>query len=670
MTLDSLSGFGFALTALLWFVALLGDVFGAQRFARWLISLGTLVAILAVLGSLIGQPLTSAPLTFGDWPWRFAPDAAGLWLLLPALLPAFFATATGRTQHPRGWVAGVALSLLGALGILGVQDGASLLIAWEALSLGGAIMLLAERQTQQSGNDNLFMLALLEVGSVALLLAVILLGKQLEFSSYAAQWQGLGTGLGFGVAMLWLIGFGAKLGLLPFYEWYPNAYGQGSGATGAIMSGAILNMAYFALGRALLDWLGSPPWLGSFGVVVLLFGALTAIFAILFAFQQNDWRRLLAFSSAENAAVAITALGAALIFRAGGQAELAGLAWLVGLLHLMGHSLAKGTLFFAADAVARATGSYHIRQSGLLRRAPFTLGIGVVFAGMSLAALPPTAGFVSEWYLFQSLFHDFTLHGDGPRIALALAGAGMALTAAIALATMVKVLGVGLLGKADATYQRPSIGSRIASLVTGLAVPALAISFVFWLPQLKYAIWQAAWSPADAASLMVHGWLLVPLSADFAFISPLKLMIVMPLLALIPMALILITLIWLRPHIKVRRAPIWCGGEPVKAHSGATTALAFSNAMRVFYRFVYRPTNAINRRFDPGSKPYFLKTLEFDYAQAPFFGPWLFQPAVRFVQALSQRILFLQNGLMNAYLAYIGILLILVFAFALFWTPT
>lgn len=666
MTLDSLSGLGFALTALLWFVALLGDVFGAQRVARWLISLGTLVAILAVLGSLIGQPPTSAPLTFGDWPWRFAPDAAGLWLLLPALLPAFFATATGRTQHPRGWVAGVALSLLGALGILGVQDGASLLIAWEALSLGGALMLLAERQTQQSGNDNLFMLALLEVGSVALLLAVILLGKPLEFSSYAAQWQGLGTGLGFGVAMLWLIGFGAKLGLLPFYEWYPNAYGQGSGATGAIMSGAILNMAYFALGRALLDWLGSPPWLGSFGIVVLLLGALTAIFAILFAFQQNDWRRLLAFSSAENAAVAITALGAALIFRAGGQAELAGLAWLVGLLHLMGHSLAKGTLFFAADAVARATGSYHIRQSGLLRRAPFTLGIGVVFAGMSLAALPPTAGFVSEWYLFQSLFHDFTLHGDGPRIALALAGAGMALTAAIALATMVKVLGVGLLGKAEATYQKPSMGTRIASLVTGLAVPALAISFVFWLPQLK----QVVWPPADAASLMVHGWLLVPLSADFAFISPLKLTIVMPLLALIPMALILITLFWLRPHIKVRRAPIWYGGEPVKAHSGATTALAFSNAMRVFYRFVYRPTNAISRRFDSESKPYFLKTLEFDYAQAPFFGPWLFQPAVRLVQALSQRILFLQNGLMNAYLAYIGILLILVFAFALFWTPT
>ncbi|MBD3816398.1 MAG: NADH-ubiquinone oxidoreductase [Halothiobacillus sp.] len=665
MTLDSLSGFGFALTALLWFVALLGDVFGAQRFARWLISLGTLVAIFAVLEGLIGKPPTSAPLSFGDWPWRFAPDAAGLWLLLPALLPAFFATATGRTQHPRGWVAGVALSLLGALGILGVQDGASLLIAWEALSLGGAIMLLAERQTQQSGNDNLFMMALLEVGSVALLLAVILLGKQLEFSSYAAQWQGLGTGLGFGVAMLWLIGFGAKLGLLPFYEWYPNAYGQGSGATGAIMSGAILNMAYLALGRALLDWLGSPPWLGSFGIVLLLFGAFTAIFAILYAFQQNDWRRLLAFSSAENAAVAVTALGAALIFCAGGQAELAGLAWLVGLLHLMGHSLAKGTLFFAADAVARATGSYHIRQSGILRRAPFTLGIGVVFAGMSLAALPPTAGFVSEWYLFQSLFHDFTLHGDGPRIALALAGAGMALTAAIALATMVKVLGVGLLGKADATYQKPSMGTRIASLVTGLAVPALAISLVFWLPQLKQAVWQAAWPPADAASSMAHGWLLVPLSADFAFISPLKLTIVMPLLALIPLALI-----WLRPHIKVRRAPIWCGGEPVKAHSGATTALAFSNAMRVFYRFVYRPTNAINRRFDPGSRPYFLKTLEFDYAQAPFFGPWLFQPAVRFVQALSQRILFLQNGLMNAYLAYIGILLILVFAFALFWTPT
>ena len=47
--------------------------------------------------------------------------------------------------------------------------------------------------------------------------------------------------------MLLLIGFGAKLGLLPFYEWFPGAYGAGSGATGALLSGVVLNAAFFAL---------------------------------------------------------------------------------------------------------------------------------------------------------------------------------------------------------------------------------------------------------------------------------------------------------------------------------------------------------------------------------------------------------------------------------------
>ena len=62
-----------------------------------------------------------------------------------------------------------------------------------------------------------------------------------------------------GLGVLFLIGFGAKLGLLPFYEWFPGAYGSGSGATGAVMSGVVLNAAFFALARALTAWLPVTP---------------------------------------------------------------------------------------------------------------------------------------------------------------------------------------------------------------------------------------------------------------------------------------------------------------------------------------------------------------------------------------------------------------------------
>ena len=59
---------------------------------------------------------------------------------------------------------------------------------------------------------------------------------------------------------------------------------------------------------------------------------------------------------------------------------------------------------------------------------------------MSLAAMPPTAGFVSEWFVFQTVFQGFHLPNLVGRLVLALAGAGLALTAAVAFATFVKVI--------------------------------------------------------------------------------------------------------------------------------------------------------------------------------------------------------------------------------------
>ena len=150
-----------------------------------------------------------------------------------------------------GWLFGAALSLIGALGVFGLQNGAAFLIAWEIMSLGGAVMiLLGERLRPASGRSVLFMLALLEVGAVALVLAFVILGLagSLSFGlrRFAARLRCRGP-MQFGVGVLLLIGFGAKLGLLPFYEWFPGAYGAGSGASGAFLSGVVLNAAFFGL---------------------------------------------------------------------------------------------------------------------------------------------------------------------------------------------------------------------------------------------------------------------------------------------------------------------------------------------------------------------------------------------------------------------------------------
>ena len=635
----------------------------APILGRIVMGLGGVCAILAVLSALPGGIHGfTLPVQFAGEAVTVAFSPEALWLLgfglAPATLACWLGTPAAR-QH--SWLLGAGLSLIGALGVFGLQDGVSFLIAWELMSLGGAVMILGENLAPRAGRPVLFMLALLEVGAVALLLAMLVFDGAAHsmafggFASGAAQFSG-GWHLLLGVLLL--LGFGAKLGLLPFYEWFPGAYGTASGASGAVLSGVVLNAAFFGLSRGLLTWLpaASSEWLFALGVLVVVVGVLSAILAILYAFQQEDWRRLLSFSSAENAAIAVTMLGVCLLFRQEGLRELAGLAWIVALLHLVGHSLAKGGLFLVADGAYRASGSYAIAQSGLLRRSPWMLGVGAVFAAMSLAALPPQAGFVSEWYVFQTVFQGFHLTSLSGRLTLALAGAGLALTAAVALATFVKVFGLGLLGDGHHPGSGVPRGNAHAVFLLGLGVLVLAVGMPVWLGALDPV--SAMLFGVHSAQDMVDGWLLVPLTAKFAFISPSLLVIAMPLLALLPLGLLLAARRW-----PVRRAPVWYGGLREEPRRTATTALAFSNALRTFYSFIYRPT--ADTAHEHHGLAYFVKRLVFTHEVAPLFGPWLFAPVTRLAWTIAGKLRALQSGNLNFYLGLIAMLLVVILALVL-----
>jgi formate hydrogenlyase subunit 3/multisubunit Na+/H+ antiporter MnhD subunit len=657
MTAESL----LALAAALWLLAIALGVLGVgRRPARLALALGCAAAAAAALGRLPGG-VAFAPLWPGVAGTRLALAPDALWLLLFGAIAAFFATALGSpTASWRSWSAGAGLCLLGALGCFGVQDAPGFLIAWELMSLGGAVLLVGERLgPTRDGHGLLFMLGLLEVGAIALT-AALLLAAQSVGSLDFADFGGLATHAGGArqllIGLLLLVGFGAKLGLLPFYEWYPGAYGQGSGASGALLSGIVLNAAFFALERGYTAWLpGSLP----LGVVTVAAGVLSAILAVLYAFQEDDWRRLLAFSSAENAAIAVTVLGACAIFRSEGLQALASLGYLVALLHLAGHALAKGCLMLAADGAYRAAGSYAIRQQALLRHGRWYYGVGVVFAGMSLAAMPPQAGFVSEWFTFQTLFQGFHLDGLGGRLTLSLAGAGMALTAAVAFATFVKLVGLGALGRRareDGAAGRVPGAHAAACGLLGLGVLALAVGMPWWLHALDGA--SAARFAGQSSLALRKDLLLVPLTDGFAFISPTKLALALPLLALIPCALLLRARLRHRP----RRAPVWYGGFARPPH-GATTSLTFSNAMRTFYAFVYRPETEVGHEY--AGSAYFVRRVLYRAQVSPLFEAKVFRVPVRAVQWLARGLSPLQSGHMNFYLGLVGVLLVLIMAVAL-----
>ncbi len=648
----------------LWVAGLVLALARADRLARVLIAVGAADGIWGtVLALPQGGSLITLPISLADQVvrLRYAPEA--LWLLGFGLLPAGLAVALStpiRGARPT-WLVGAALSLIGAFGVLGLQDAYSFLIAWELMSIGGAVLILSERTSAQAGQCTLYMLALLEAGVVGILLTLLLLaqssGGSLGFDGFTVGGHALSSGGRIAVGLLALFGFGAKLGLLPFYEWFPGAYANGSGASGAIMSGVVLNAAFFGLSRTLTDWLAPGNGVFGLGIMVTAIGVLTSILAALYAFQQDDWRRLLAFSSAENAATAVTCLGASLLFRADGLNALAGLAWTVAVLHMSGHALAKGGMFLCADGVFAAGGSYRLAQHGWLRTTNLVFGVGALFAAMSLAAMPPQIGFVTEWFSFQTVFQGFHLATIGGRLTLALAGAGLALTAAVAFATFIKAFGIGLLGDGHRS-ETPHVGPgyEVAALILGLAVLAAAVGMPLWLHGLEDA--SLAQFGIDAPKAMTSGWILVPLTDTFAFISPSLLVIVMPLLAIIPLLL----LINGRRHA-LRRVRVWYGGMREDPERSATTSLTFSNAMRTFYSFIYRPTLDMAR--EHRATTYFIQKLEVDHEVAEVFGPMLFTPLRRTVWRLAGWLRALQSGDLNFYLGLIGALLVLILALTL-----
>ncbi|MBI2781280.1 MAG: hypothetical protein HYX55_05745 [Chloroflexi bacterium] len=181
-----------------------------------------------------------------------------------------------------------------------------------------------------------------------------------------------------------LAGYGTKAGLVPFHTWLPDAHSEAPSPVSALLSGAALAVAVYALARFhLVTQAALGP---AFSATLLVaFGLISLAVALPFLVAQGDLKRLLAYSSIEHMGLATLALGF------GGHLALVGFA-----LHLGSHALAKSTGFLAAGALVAGRGSRRIgRLAGSLAWSPSN-GRALLVAALVLAGLPPSGVFAAE----------------------------------------------------------------------------------------------------------------------------------------------------------------------------------------------------------------------------------------------------------------------------------
>ena len=182
-----------------------------------------------------------------------------------------------------------------------------------------------------------------------------------------------------------LIGYGTKIGLVPLHNWLPDAYSESPAPVSTLLSGLLSNIALYALIRfkILTD-------LALFNNLMMVFGLLSFVVAVILLQRQRNIKRLLSYSSIEHMGL-IT-----FIFGFGGT-----IAAFIGLFYMLMHALTKSAIFMILGNVVQQTKTNSLEKiRGLIKNQPL-LGFGLLAAILIICGIPPFGIFTSELMLFM-----------------------------------------------------------------------------------------------------------------------------------------------------------------------------------------------------------------------------------------------------------------------------
>ncbi len=539
--------------------------------------------------------------------------------------------------------------------VIGADQAFLFLLAWEGLTL--ALYLLASSDRDRPGHlvAGYFTGGMTKLGGGALLAAIgLMYGKtgSFAFAAWAHAASSIPQSASSVAFLLLLIAFATKIGIFPLQGAVPVGYSAAPGASAASFSVA-LAAGYYGIWRLIVDTLAPALW---WGELLLLLGALTAFGGILYAVAQDELRRFLGFSTIEHTGIAMIGVGVALIGRATGAPELAAAGLLAATLEIVAHGIAKTLGLLTTDRLERATGERDLAPLGGLGRTLPRTAAGFGVASMTLAALPPLGGFVSEWFTFEALLQGFRVDHTFARLLMALAAALLALSAGLGLLAFAKAFGFTFLGRPRSRLEGvrevndPGVGA-LALTAIGIGLGAVAP----WEIHLLGAGLASTLGFDPSGSTITHPLTLGPVYPGFSVLAPTWLAIALPAYALI--AAVGVRLL-LRP--RVRRAPVWVTGSGAELSEVQYRPVAYSNPMRVVLSGPY----GFRRELRPkgGERSPLTKSLVLETRVVLAVEQYLYAPVARVFLGASGRVRKLQSGRLGAYLLYMLIALIVVLA--------
>ncbi|MCI0365715.1 MAG: hypothetical protein L0219_17785 [Phycisphaerales bacterium] len=627
----------------------------------------TIATALAVFGAIIGlagamaAPATSESIRVSI-PWSIPGaafslriDSLSVIFLLPVFLMAGLGSIFGmsywrQTDHvTNGRKLRLFYGLLPAsmVFVTIAHNGLLFLFAWEVMALSAFFLVTTEDDDPSVRRAGWIYFVATHVSTLVLYaLFAVIHNSSGSFALEPIDEKSTGFGVATIVFILASLAFGLKAGIMPLHVWLPSAHAAAPTHVSAFLSGVLLKIGVYGLVRV-YSLLPEPPV--SWGVALLVLGAMSAVVGVAFALAQHDLKRLLAYHSVENIGIIFMGLGLAMIGRSMHRPDWVVLGLAGALLHVWNHALFKSLLFFGAGSVIHAVGTREIdRMGGLAHRMPKTAILFTIGAA-AICGLPPLNGFISELLVYLGLLHSVGIGGGPAFTGAAFAAPALAAAGALALACFIKVIGTVFLGQPRRDLA-VSVHESPPSMLMPMVVLAVCCIGLGVAPQLAAPLLQDAINTWLGAS--VEG---VPMLTSLAPLGSISAASIGLIVLSIAAFSVILMLVRQRP---TAAAGTWDCGFASPTPRMQYTASSIAQMLVGLLAFFLRPRE--HRPHLRGQFPHRGGGVGFkSHVDDLVLEGWIL-PALRLIERWFMRLRLLQYGRVQLYVLYVLVVLILM----------
>ena len=393
-----------------------------------------------------------------------------------AFFTVLLTTSEKSLRHPGEYLALVLFATVGLMLLVGSEELLMIFIGLELLGLSLYVMTAFDKTDVRSAEAGLKYFLFGSTSSAFTLFGISLIYGISGTTSLAAISEKLGTVsvqplLAAGIVMT-LIGFGFKIAAAPFHLWAPDAYQGAPVPSAAFIASASKVASFVVLGKIVLvgfaPFHGDAAWhamAAGWSPVLAALAAFSILVGNLVALAQSNVRRLLAYSAVAHA-------GYTLIGLVAGDRD----GFSAALFYATIYAITLVGAFGVVALVRRETGGDDFANfRGLVSRSPLLAGCMTVFM-LSLAGIPPLAGFFGKFYLFSAALRAGANHGLLWLVAVALLGSLISLYYYLMVLKAIFVDEPGLAATRGIDRSSANLLPRTAVVVLAAAVLLLGLA--------------------------------------------------------------------------------------------------------------------------------------------------------------------------------------------------